>query len=531
MSNFKTLLPIIGLLMLTSYGQVGIGTTIPDASAVLDIDIKSPSPNRGILIPRIPLTGTTDATTITTPANSLLVYNTLSVSDVTPGFYYWSSAQGQWIRLMDTQSNDWSVTGNTGTSSLSNFIGTTDNVDLVFRTNNLEAMRIQSGGEIAIGATSVTGDNHFEVRTAAANIDGISSYVTGTGGIALYGYSPDYFGVWGTSTNNTGVYGSSNGDEGVRGSTWADEDVTGLLTPGIFGGNYSTGGSSTGLIGLANGATSTVGVRAVAAGTTSYQDATVSSIGLTANSPELGLYAYSENTIGERYAGHFVAEFDNDDNTYNEPRAQLAGFNPDGVGYLGNEVYYGGYFYSGGDVSGSYAYVGSRENTGTVGSPVWVNHKIIGNGTVSTIVQGHQESVTMFAPEAPEVLFMDCGRGELINGEAHVIFDDILSKNIHISEQNPLKAFVQVEGDNNGVYVYEKSTNGFKIKELKDGKSSAKFSWYIIANRKDEVDNLGNKTVYQSLRFPPAPKRLENFGTIKKEIKSDEQKLEEQIQK
>jgi hypothetical protein len=36
----------------------------------------------------------------------------------------------------------WSLTGNTGLNALSNFIGTTDGVDLVVKTNNLERMRI-----------------------------------------------------------------------------------------------------------------------------------------------------------------------------------------------------------------------------------------------------------------------------------------------------------------------------------------------------------------------------------------------------
>src|ERR1043165_7334480 len=36
----------------------------------------------------------------------------------------------------------WNLTGNTGTNPATNFVGTTDNKDLVFRTNNTERMRI-----------------------------------------------------------------------------------------------------------------------------------------------------------------------------------------------------------------------------------------------------------------------------------------------------------------------------------------------------------------------------------------------------
>ena len=52
------------------YAQVGIGTTSPNASSILDIS----STNSGLLIPRVALTGTNDITTIVYPAISLLVY-------------------------------------------------------------------------------------------------------------------------------------------------------------------------------------------------------------------------------------------------------------------------------------------------------------------------------------------------------------------------------------------------------------------------------------------------------------------------
>jgi len=68
----------------------------PNASAVLDIK----STSKGILIPRVSLTGTSSASPITTPATSLMVYNEATVSDVTPGYYYWDGTQ--WIKLEST---------------------------------------------------------------------------------------------------------------------------------------------------------------------------------------------------------------------------------------------------------------------------------------------------------------------------------------------------------------------------------------------------------------------------------------------
>ncbi|PJJ74511.1 endosialidase-like protein [Thermoflavifilum aggregans] len=48
-------------------------------------------------------------------------------------------------------STDWHLTGNSGTTPGTNFLGTTDNQDLVFKTNNTEQMRITAAGNVGIG--------------------------------------------------------------------------------------------------------------------------------------------------------------------------------------------------------------------------------------------------------------------------------------------------------------------------------------------------------------------------------------------
>ncbi len=83
-----------------SYAQnVGINTTgnAPNSSAMLDINV-SPGNDKGLLIPRLPLTATNSGTPIS-PApgaaeTGLMVYNTatagVSPNDVVPGFYFWN---------------------------------------------------------------------------------------------------------------------------------------------------------------------------------------------------------------------------------------------------------------------------------------------------------------------------------------------------------------------------------------------------------------------------------------------------------
>ncbi|MFN5629315.1 MAG: hypothetical protein ACK48W_08505, partial [Bacteroidota bacterium] len=48
----------------------------------------------------------------------------------------------------------WNTNGNAG--SFSNFIGTTNNYPFLFRTNNVERMRIQPNGFVGIGVANPT---------------------------------------------------------------------------------------------------------------------------------------------------------------------------------------------------------------------------------------------------------------------------------------------------------------------------------------------------------------------------------------
>lgn len=81
------------------FAQVGIGTTTPHDSSVLDIS----SSNSGVLVPRVALQSTLDTSTIINPETSLLVYNHQSMADVYPGFYFWNGSR--WSRIND-QANE-----------------------------------------------------------------------------------------------------------------------------------------------------------------------------------------------------------------------------------------------------------------------------------------------------------------------------------------------------------------------------------------------------------------------------------------
>lgn len=93
---------LLNLLLLSNFifSQIGIGTTKPAPSAILDVNVDNLSSKKGILFPRVALTSNNDSTTIPSPVQSLIIYNTgENPGFSTPGFYYWA---GKEWRLLDS---------------------------------------------------------------------------------------------------------------------------------------------------------------------------------------------------------------------------------------------------------------------------------------------------------------------------------------------------------------------------------------------------------------------------------------------
>tara|TARA_R110000850_G_scaffold182360_1_gene307832 strand:- start:94797 stop:97034 length:2238 start_codon:yes stop_codon:yes gene_type:complete len=500
--------------------NVGLGTNAPNPSASLELI----TDNRGLLINRVLLTSRDNAAPITAPATGLLVYNTNTAgtapNNVSPGFYYWNGSQ--WIAMDGTGGRDWSLLGNAGTNPSQNFIGTTDATDFVLRTNNSERLRASAAGMLGIATTP-----YANIRLAVdATSQPYAILGTSTDGIASI--------IGSDVGSGDGVRGESNTGSGVRGFSDAYHSVyalspysgpSGLVAASL---GIATGTNlSSGVIGAAINSGSpngNIGIRAMSGSGQSISPSGYSTIGFNTNAIDLGLYALTQraislNTSISTEAAQFKANYEGDalGGDARDPQARLAGYEPGVTIPSGSHsTYYGGYFYSGGSTSNStYSYVGARRN-GT-------NYKVLGTGTVSTIVDGinPNEKKTMFAAEAPEVLFEDYGTGQLVNGTATIQIDPIFSRNIHVSNEKPLKVFIQLEGDCNGVYVTNKSANGFTVKELQGGTSNVSFSWHIVANRADEVVN-GEKTVYQSLRFPDAPLKIEETTELSHSLKEDQ---------
>ncbi|MQP25458.1 hypothetical protein GFJ94_10315 [Flavobacterium sp. LMO8] len=191
---------ILILLLLTigvTNAQVGIGNT--DPKAALDVT----SANNGLLIPRVALTSTADNTTVISLEESELVYNTATVADVIPGYYFWNGTF--WETLGSSTSMSWDLVGNTATSPGTwaapgtNFLGTTDAQDFFLRTNNINRLMVsQLNGNMQLGGNYT--NNNAKLHILVPNTDA-----------STFGLRINYEGTPSLSTNNTyGAYIQNN---------------------------------------------------------------------------------------------------------------------------------------------------------------------------------------------------------------------------------------------------------------------------------------------------------------------------------
>ena len=225
-----------GLLLLVSiffsvslFSQnVGIGTTSPTSSALLHLS----STSRGLLIPQISIDSLKDVTSIPSPANGLMIYNTTQPgvrNDMARGFYWYSTNALSWVKLSDNLTdNGWQSGGlgiqlrdkAVGVEMMDDYTGTTLNwnpkvkmlnqIDsaLLNAKNNIPVLvltGVNSGKTIAgwdsLQKTSIIFEMNYLTTSGAsgtANNVAISSYInrvgatanTQTQGLAFYVTAP-----------------------------------------------------------------------------------------------------------------------------------------------------------------------------------------------------------------------------------------------------------------------------------------------------------------------------------------------------
>ncbi|MFA5670722.1 MAG: hypothetical protein WC967_15915, partial [Balneolaceae bacterium] len=425
----------------------------------------------------------------------------------------------------------WETIGNTGTNSTTNFIGTTDAQDWVMRTNNIERSRITQAGNFLIGINTpdFPGDK-FEVFgdlaqpyaitgvalgnawgvTGNSGTDGIgvAGLSTGSSGIGVLGSQDLGVGVQGEATEGFGVFGFSDNALGLgMRATNIDPSGTGGLITGqnatglsfTSGQGLAVSGSDRGIVASARDAAEGYAVLGMGNNLTTL-NSLLGGGGAAFNGVDRGSYNVATATDGTGVIGAQLGA-----GGFTLLSGSGGAFTGVGTGVYGLGITTattvnasGGYFATQTDLglNLSFAYVGQYFG-GT-------DYKIAGSGSVSTIVDGTDNSTQhiMFAPEAPEILFEDYGHGRLVNGKASIQLDPIFVNNIVVDENHELRVIIQVEGECNGVYVTNKTKDGFEVVELQQGQSNIPFTYQVVANRKDRMKDGTVISKHEGVRFP-----------------------------
>jgi hypothetical protein len=120
---------------------------------------------------------------------------------------------------------------------------------------------------------------------------------------------------------------------------------------------------------------------------------------------------------------------------------------------------------------------------GRFDGPLVVNGSFTATGVKSAVVPHPDGSHRrLYCLESPESWFEDFGTGELVAGRGSVKLDDDFAAVVH---KDAYYVFITVEGDCNGVYIANKSAQGFEVRELGGGQNSLSFCYRVVARRRD----------------------------------------------
>lgn len=154
--SLKITLYLITLLQLCYSGinaqNVGINNPNPHAKSLLDLT----STDKGLLTPRMTeaqrnaMFPAADGT-----AAGMIVYQT----DNNSGYYYYNGS-AWW--MMSNEKSGWGVKGNSGTNPTTDYIGTSDYLPLVIKSNNTERMRITETGLIGVNINTPEAALHIK---------------------------------------------------------------------------------------------------------------------------------------------------------------------------------------------------------------------------------------------------------------------------------------------------------------------------------------------------------------------------------
>jgi len=219
---------------------------------------------------------------------------------------YLSSADWNTFNSKASAASGWGITGNSGTTASTNFLGTTDNTGLRFRTNNTQTVIMDSLGNVGIGAApAFSASPNLEKFLVDAGTTNSFNAIVGRGSINNYLQLNIQNKSNGTSASSDVVATADNGNET---SNYIDMGINSSgNTAGFFGnandaylysqannfliGNSNSGGSAANqnLIFLTGGGTLATNERMRITGT--------GNIGIGTNAPATALHVVGTNPL------------------------------------------------------------------------------------------------------------------------------------------------------------------------------------------------------------------------------------------
>jgi hypothetical protein len=289
-----------------------------------------------------------------------------------------------------------------------------------------------SNGTGVIGDTTLN-SNHFIAHAGVVGRDRSS-------------FSTNNAGVKGLSTNGIGVAGTSVGNVGVLGSSTAFTGVSGASSSGVG----VLGGSSSG-VGVRGSSSSSAGVNGFSTNGTGVDGESLNSIGVFAKGgfvgsgtsiPALSVTGNSSNP--DLIYACSLGGADPCTISPNSAQPQFAALNN------GNVVISGQIFTSGSCSSGC-----------------------------SPTQSSGEKRVRMFTPQESLPTVEDFGQAQLVDGRAFVRIDPAFANTM--DGHRAYLVFITPAGDNRGLYVTNKSTQGFDVRESQGGRSSIAFDYRVVA--------------------------------------------------
>jgi hypothetical protein len=248
------------------------------------------------------------------------------------------------------------------------------------------------------------------------------------------------------------------------------------------------GGNAVGVLGVADKAVGVWGTSTAMPGV------------LGVSAAHAGLYGWSRTTgvIGDGNAGQCGVEgFGNNYGVYGH--VNYSNPNPDGAGVFGaagidlkdlnNPIGRAGLFVGPVDVIGKLTVTGDLV--------VW--------GAGKSAAARHTDGThrLLYCIESPESQFEDFGEAQLVRGRAQVRLDPDFAA---VSDPSHYHVFLTPYGDSKGLYVASRNRKGFQVREQGGGTSRLRFSYRIVARRKNATTKRFQKVT--APKMPKLPKPL-----------------------